>query len=182
MCAQSTILVTGPVATSAERDDLTAFAFGVCAQLGHAAVTATSTDIDVRDYAAVVVYGPSLSSPLAVVGTAMVLEAEAVLHDVPVIVPQHPSLAAPCDACGKYLTISTVRSKFGEPFCAGCWGDTPGCWHCFVTDGPTMPVYVNGRWEPQCLGCARITRVLMPSERNVMLADEDMHMMCGVAA
>ncbi|MER8089457.1 hypothetical protein ACFVZR_35565 [Streptomyces sp. NPDC058316] len=164
MVSHSTVLVVGPIATEVLRDDLTAFAFDVCAQLGHAAVTATSTDIDVRNYAAVVVYGPSLSSPLSVVGTAMVLEAEAVLYDVPVIVAQPLSHAAPCDACGQLQTIATVRTEHGV-FRASCSGDAPGCIQCF-TDEPTAPVYVDGGWVPMCSGCADIMKALHPSPWN----------------
>ncbi|MCX5498993.1 hypothetical protein OG887_06245 [Streptomyces sp. NBC_00053] len=178
----NTILVVGPVSTEIQRDDLTAFAFDVTNQLGHPAIIATSTDVDVRDFAAVVVYGPALSSSLAVVDTAMVLEAEAVLHDVPVIVPQPLSCAAACDACEQYQTLVTVRSAHGEPFCATCWGNTPGCYQCLATNEPTEPVFVDGGWVPQCKGCARITRALHPSDWNLIDNVEDLPCTFGVAA
>jgi hypothetical protein len=136
-------------------------------------VIATSDAVDVRDFAGVVVCGPSLTNSDAQgIDVALILEAEAYAHGVPVIVPQSASHAAACDGCGQYQTIATVRSKHGEPFCAACLGNAPGCFHCFTTDEPTMPVYVNGGWEPQCMGCARITRVLTPSEWNPVLDDE----------
>lgn len=174
------IIVIGPVGTDAERDCLTASAFDVCDQLGRPTVVATSDDIDVRDFAAVVICGPALSDPLSVVGTAMVLEAEAALYDMPVIVAQPFSRAALCEACGQLQTIATVRNAHGEVFCADCRGEALGCSQCFA-DESTEPVYVDGGWVPMCKGCAGIAKALKPSVWNPVNEAEEPLMLLGVA-
>lgn len=166
--SHASVLVVGPVATPAQIDDVTAFAFDVCDQLGHSTVVATNDRIDVREFAAVVVYGPSLTHGGDTgITPAVILEAEAHAYDVPVIVPQPMSYCAACDACEQVQTIATVRNEMGEPFCADCRGDAPGCSWCGA-DEVTEPVFVDGMWSPQCLGCAAVTKKVRPSERNLV--------------
>ncbi|MFJ6466841.1 hypothetical protein ACIQM0_38540 [Streptomyces sp. NPDC091387] len=178
----SAVLVTGPCSTPAECDDLTAFAYDVTDQLGFRTVVATSDTVDVREFAALVVYGPSLSDPMSTVGTAMVLEAEAALYDVPVIVAQPVSDFATCDACGQRQTIATVRNGHGEVFCVDCTGDAPGCAQC-LADEVTEPVYVDGAWVPMCSSnCAGIGKALNPSPWNAMAGAEASRLLVGMAA
>ncbi|MFJ2703003.1 hypothetical protein ACIO3R_07360 [Streptomyces sp. NPDC087428] len=175
----NTILVVGSVATSDERDDLTAVAFDVCDELGLPTVIATSSDVDVRKFAAVVVIGPPLADPSSTIGTAMIMEAEAALYDVPVIVQQPYADAAPCDSCQQLQTVATVRNEHGEVFCQDCLGNCSGCVQCYA-DETTEPVFVDGGWVPLCAGCAPIMKVLKPSDRNIVDGETEPLLLLGV--
>ncbi|MEV7274677.1 hypothetical protein ACIQIG_17855 [Streptomyces bacillaris] len=172
-----TFLITG----SADVTDLTAFAFDVCDQYGVSTVVATD-DTDVSRYAALVVEGPSLADPAAKVGTSLIMEALAELHDVPVILPQPLRDREACEGCDQTQTIRTVRDDEGVVFCRDCRGEAAGCFHCFA-DEPTEPVYVDGAWVPFCGGCAKIKRALHPSEWNGMedVREPDAMILFGVA-
>ncbi|WP_103538627.1 MULTISPECIES: hypothetical protein [unclassified Streptomyces] len=169
----NTLLITGPCSTPAEIADLTAVAFDVTDQLGVNTIVATSTSHFVRDYAGIVVVGPSLTSgtkgrQMDIVAT--VLEAEALAHRVPVIVPQATTEAASCDACGQWQTIATVRNHHGEVFCRDCRGDAPGCSWC-LEDDETEPVYTGTGFAPMCAPCADVEKVRRPSPWNLSTSE-----------
>ncbi|MFI1532520.1 hypothetical protein [Streptomyces griseus] len=172
-------LVTG----SADFADLTAFAFDVCDQFG-VPVTVADDSTDVSRYAALVVYGPSLADPASKVGTSVIMEALAELHDVPVIFPQGLREHDSCEGCDQTQTIRTVRDEDGAVFCRDCAGKTSGCSHCFTTDEATEPVYLDGVWVPFCAGCAKITKALHPSEWNGAedVDEPDVTVLFGIAA
>ncbi|TXS47634.1 hypothetical protein [Streptomyces sp. OR43] len=180
----NTLLVVGPVATEDERADLLMVAGDVTDQLGFPTIIGTTADVDVRDFVAVVVCGPALHDAESAIGTAMILEAEAALHDVPVIYKQKSSDNAPCDGCGAYLTIAAVRDENGELFCPACTGDSLGCARCGEVDERDIePVYVDGGWVPLCSGgCASIMKALKPSPLNIPENDEQPLMLLGVTA
>ncbi|MEV7254018.1 hypothetical protein [Streptomyces cyaneofuscatus] len=174
----NTYLVTG----SADVTDLTALAFDVCDQYGVSVAVATD-DTDVSRYAALVVEGPSLADPASKVGTAVIMEALAELHGVPVIFPQSLREFDSCEGCNQAQTIRTVRDGEGVVFCRDCFGQTSGCAQCFA-DEPTEPVYVDGVWVPFCGGCAKITKALHPSPWNGAedVTEPDAMILFGVAA
>ncbi|MFJ9110482.1 hypothetical protein [Streptomyces sp. NPDC102283] len=172
-------LVTG----SANHDDLIAFGFDVCDQYGvNVAVADDSTDVS--RYAALVVEGPSLADPASKVGTSMIMEALAELHDVPVIFPQGLREHDSCEGCDQTQTIATVRDEDGAVLCRDCAGETSGCAQCFTTDEATEPVYVDGVWVPFCAGCAKITKALHPSPWNGAedVDEPDAMILLGIAA
>ncbi|MCX4825112.1 hypothetical protein OG883_35680 [Streptomyces sp. NBC_01142] len=149
------VLIVGACQSDAERSDLYAFAFDVTDQLCRPTVVATHDHFDVRQFAAVVVYGPSLEDeqPAPMDPYAAVLEAEAHAYGVPVVAPQSVHLTAACDACAQVQTIATARNECGEVFCVDCRGESAGCAWCFE-DEPTEPLAVDGGWALMCSGCA----------------------------
>ncbi|MEU5765037.1 hypothetical protein ABZ782_03825 [Streptomyces asoensis] len=152
MYASSTpALLVGPCATPADVDDLRAYGFDVCDQMGLSVVVATSDDVDVRDFSAVYVYEPTGR----VAPVAALLEGEAYLHGVPVVRQQSVFQAAACDACAQVQTIATVRNEYGEVFCVDCRGLAAGCAHC-GDDTVTRPVDVDGAWAPICRPCVEV--------------------------
>ncbi|MFF2716090.1 hypothetical protein [Streptomyces sp. NPDC058011] len=170
----NTVLVTGPCSTPAEIADLTAHAFDVTDQLGVNTIVATSTSHLVSDYAGIVVVGTSLTSGtkgrrMDIVAAA--LEAEALAHRVPVIVPQAVTEAASCEACGQSQTIATVRNHHGEVFCADCRGAAQGCAWCLI-DEESEPVSTGSGFMPMCGPCADVEKVLHPSPWNLTTAEQ----------
>ncbi len=157
----SRILVLGPCADEDERRDLRMSAFDVTDQLGFPAVIATSLDIDVRAFAAVVLDQDYLSDV-----TAAVLWAEAAEAGVPIIIPASPRDLPRCDACGEAKYFGVVREEFehdgrtlAESLCADCDDRTPGCSWCLTSGEPTEPVSDGADvWMPLCAPCAKVQK------------------------
>ncbi|MFI6897591.1 hypothetical protein ACIBM4_26105 [Streptomyces sp. NPDC050256] len=177
-----TVLVIGPVTSDDERADLTSLASDVTDQLGFPTIIGTTADVDVRNFAAVVVCGPALHDAESVIATPMILEAQAYADDVPVLHKMPYADSAPCDGCGMPLTIAAARDERGELFCMACTDDTLGCVQCGDDDRDTEPVFVKGAWLPLCSGgCASIAKALHPSPLNIP-EDDEQPLMLGVVA
>ncbi|MFE1935397.1 hypothetical protein ACFW95_34510 [Streptomyces sp. NPDC059474] len=155
------ILVLGPCADEDERRDLRMSAFDVADQLGFPVTIATSLDVDVRQFAAVVLDQHYLNDT-----TAAVLWVEAMEAGVPVVTPADPRDSLRCDACRKAYLYGVVRSEFecsgqtlSESLCATCDDRTPGCGWCLTSGEETEPVSDGGDgWVPLCGPCTKVQK------------------------
>ncbi|KAF0651734.1 MULTISPECIES: hypothetical protein [Streptomyces] len=150
----SAVLAVGPCATDDDRANLDGFAFDVCDQLCVSAVPALHSSYNVRDFAALYVWGPVLGDDVVrkLDPVAAVLMAEALAYGVEVRPMLRPSECARCLACGQGQTVAKVVTKYGEAFCVDCRGDAAGCAWC-GSDVVTNPVDVGGTWVPMCSPC-----------------------------
>ncbi|MFE9792600.1 hypothetical protein ACFYRL_12745 [Streptomyces goshikiensis] len=114
--ADAPVLVVGPTLHEDDYQALRSFARTVADQTGTPAVFASHDDYRVTDFSALYVVPLEWDDDV----TPLLLVAGALVHGVPVHVPQDPANAVACELCSIPLDVYVTPGHAGDILCGQC--------------------------------------------------------------